>query len=363
MLGLLLLSPPSFADLEELDSLLRPAGLPEDPYLTYPSLFENFAAIHLFDAWEVTSECAGTVIAVIDTGVDLNHPDLQDNLWRNEKEIPDNGVDDDGNFYVDDERGYDFFDDNADPWDVHDHGTRVAGIIGAVANNRIGLSGVCQTARLMPLKVVGPDGTGRLSMAIEAIDYAVAQGARVLNLSWTIEGEEEPVFLKEALQRAGAQGAFVAAAAGNEGRDLASSPVYPAAYELPHMISVGASDSEGLLAEFSNFGGNIALEAPGVSVMTTGEGGDYKYFSGTSASASHVAGVAALLLSRDPSLTPERVSEILVQSAGSSGILNASAALALSQPEPDLVPAWDMGEDHGGGGCSLLGRGIYFLFK
>ncbi len=266
------------------------------------------------EAWGVEVGDGQVVVAVIDTGIQPDHPDLAANMWRNPGEIPDNGVDDDGNGYVDDVHGWDFFHGDAtvyDPEDREFHGTHVAGIIGAVANNGRGMAGVAWKVRIMALKFIGPDG-GLISDAIEALAYAAAARERyrlrmLTNNSWGGAGYSEA--LKLAIE---ASDMLFVAAAGNDGANNDTSPHYPSSYDSPNILAVAATDWDDRLAGFSNYGARtVHLAAPGdmiVSAYPTDDPGGlgcrgddcYAYASGTSMAAPHVAGVAALVMSRFP---------------------------------------------------------------
>ena len=224
------------------------------------------ADIDAVEAWDITTGSSDVVVAVIDSGVDYNHPDLSANIWTNTGEIADNDFDDDGNGYKDDVRGWDFVDgvdgDN-DPIDSTNHGTHVAGIIGAVGNNSIGVTGVNWTVKIMPLRV-GND-YGVVSDITAAIQYASEMGAHVINLS--LGGADESQTVKAAID---ASSAVVVCAAGNDGTDNDTSPLYPASYDSPNIIAVAATDQNDELASFSNFGvTSVDVAAPGTNIYST----------------------------------------------------------------------------------------------
>lgn len=290
---------------------------PEDPFYAPPYdriyTFYNYHISNVVDAWDEASNCDKFIIAVIDSGIERDHPDIEDNLYINAGEIPDNGIDDDGNGYVDDWSGYNFYDGNSDVSDAQDHGTKVAGIIGAVGNNDKGMSGICWSAQILPLKVMANFGQGNVHAAIEAIDYAIDQGARVLNLSWTIQGGHLSQFLKEAIKKAGNRGVVVVAAAGNQQQNIDDYPVYPASYKLSNLIAVAAHDPDGELLDNSNFGEEtVDIAAPGIGILTTNNNSYYSRFSGTSAAAPHVSATIALLLNLQPQLSAETLVALLV---------------------------------------------------
>ncbi len=255
-------------------------------------------------AWDVSTGSTSVIVAVIDSGIRHTHADLSTQLWRNPGEIPANGIDDDGNGYVDDVFGINAITRTGDPFDDQGHGTHVAGTIGAAADGGGAHVGVAWQVRLMALKFISAQGSGFTSDAIRCIDYAVANGARILNASWG--GDRPSAALEAAIQAARAAGVLFVAAAGNEARDTDSLPAYPAAYPLENVVSVAAIDRRGDLSRFSNFGRvSVDLAAPGDSIFSTfaGSDTDYAIASGTSMAAPHVSGVAALILAHRPSIS------------------------------------------------------------
>lgn len=267
------------------------------------------------------------VIAIIDTGVDYQHPDLTDHIWVNAGEIPDDGLDNDNNGYIDDIYGWDFYNgDNtvahytynekqqayiSDPKDDDDHGTHIAGIIGATADNGIGIAGAASgvNVKLMILKINGgPDGTGSISSAVEAVKYATKMGADICNLSWGTY--QYTATLKEVI--AESDMLFVAAA-GNSGDDNDVKPIYPANLGLPNLISVTYVDADGKLSELSNYGSKtVDIAAPGEDIYSTIVG-RYGTMDGSSMAAPQVAAVAALLYSYDENIYPANVKQILLK--------------------------------------------------
>jgi subtilisin family serine protease len=313
------------------------------------------------DAWSVTQGSPETVIAILDTGVDLSHPDLSPNLWVNTGETAANGIDDDGNGYVDDIDGYDFLRNDPSPQDnTVGHGSHVAGIAAAAANNAIGGAGVCPACKLMILRA-GDDGGFPLDATLEAIVYAVENGADIINMS--LGGPVWSKLLRKALTSAGDNGVLVVAAAGNSDRDNDQlyylpggdpfAPEYPASHDLPNVISVAASNDldrygyftgcdlagGGAECSFTNWGHtSVDVAAPGVDIVSTYLSGGYATLNGSSMSAPFVSGVAGLVLSQNPSYTPLQVKNAILNSvdhpqdlAGgftvTSGRLNAQGAL------------------------------------
>lgn len=221
------------------------------------------------EAWNMVTGSGSVIIAVIDTGIDYNHPDLSGNIWRNPGEsVCFDGVDNDGNGYIDDCRGWDFLDDDNDPADMNGHGTHVAGILGAVGNNSHGVAGVNWSSQLMALRAGGITGTFTTATIVAAIDYAVSNGARVINASFG--GAIYDQLQYEAIKAAADSGVLFVAAAGNEGMNTDSEPHYPSGYYLPNIISVAATDQSDQLAGFSNYGPtSVDVGAPGTSIFST----------------------------------------------------------------------------------------------
>nr|WP_269438165.1 S8 family serine peptidase [Phosphitispora fastidiosa] len=268
------------------------------------------------------------VVAVIDTGVDINHPDIADNIWTNPGEIPGDGIDNDSNGYVDDINGWDFYnDDNTvfDPADEDYHGTHVAGTMAAVANNSTGVAGVAPNVKIMPLKFIGLDG-GTTSDAIEAIEYATAMGVRVSNNSWgrgtSLPASGIDLELQNAINSSGQ--VFVAAAGNGDENNIGINndiaPDSPSGLNSTNIIAVAAINNGGGLASFSNYGvTSVDIGAPGVDILSLqpvysspDPENAYQYLSGTSMATPHVAGAAALVLSVNPDLTPDEVNQILM---------------------------------------------------
>lgn len=292
----------------------------------------NLNSINAPEVWAHGITGEGVVVAVVDTGVDMSHRELSSSIWVNPGEIPGNGIDDDHNGFVDDVHGWDFSGGDNDPTDLNGHGTHVAGTI-AAANDGFGSTGVAYGATIMPVRVLGPDGSGSVADVAAGIRYAVDNGADVINLSL---GGGYTSTLFSALVYAGQNGVFVAAAAGNES---AATPSYPAAFsaELTNVISVGAYDSADVRASFSNgVGGSGAVQvaAPGVGIYSSLPGNRYGRYSGTSMATPHVAALAALALAANPDLSPEALRSLIVEGADrsiagsdSSGGINAAVSV------------------------------------
>ena len=325
-----------FVEYAEPNYLLRVAETPNDPRYTDGTLW-GMNQIAMPGAWDVATG-GGPVVAVIDTGADYNHPDLAANMWVNGAELNGQaGTDDDGNGFVDDVRGWDFANNDANPMDDHSHGTHVAGTIAGVGDNGLGVVGVNWSARVMPLKFIAANGYGTTAGAIAALNYAVRMGARVSNHSYG-DGNFSQAHL-DAITAAGKAGHLVAAGAGN-GNFLGfpinndSAPFYPASYQptptaadpdvVDNVIAVAATDSGDKFASWSNYGAaSVDLAAPGVNIYSTVPGG-YGYKSGTSMATPHVAGAAALVWAADPTLTLTQVRGRILAGTEYIGHLNPS---------------------------------------
>ena len=319
------------------------------------------ADIDAATAWDTTTGSDDVVIAVIDSGVDYTHPDLAGNIWTNPGEIAGNGIDDDGNGYVDDIHGYDFYADDADPMDDDGHGTHVAGTIGAVGNNGIGISGVAWDVSIMALRFLGPGG-GFTSDAIRAVNYATAMreaGVNVVatNNSWGGGGFSQG--LSDAIAAGYDAGVLFVAAAGNDGTNNDVLPHYPSNDTGSGVISVAATTRTNSLASFSNYGVNsVDLAAPGASIYSTTPGNSYDTYSGTSMAAPHVSGVIALMAAANPAATPAQLRTALLESVtplgsltgrvATGGLLDAAAAVAAitgATPPDDTDPVEPPADD------------------
>lgn len=267
------------------------------------------------EAWSITTGSSSVVLAVIDSGIDLTHPDLQGNLWTNTGESGDgketDGIDNDGNGYVDDVHGWNFSEGTNSPDDDHGHGSHVAGTIGAIGGNSVGIAGVCHSVQLMALKFLDVTGSGTDSDAIEAIAYATDNGAFATNNSWG--GSAFTQSMQDVIEEADAAGVGFIAASGNDGTNNDVIPNYPCNFPVPNVISVAATDYTDTLSWFSCYGAQtVHLGAPGFQTWSTSKDGGYEFMSGTSMAAPHVAGACGLLKAANPNLSFAEIKTMVV---------------------------------------------------
>ena len=324
--------------------ILRKTALPNDPRFSEQWALRNTsvttADIDAEQAWDTTTGSANVVVGVVDEGIDINHADLAANIWTNPADVAGNGVDDDTNGFVDDIHGWDFAHNDNSVYDgpgttpegdpIDGHGTHVAGIIGAVGNNGVGISGVNWQVRVLPLKFLGPSG-GTTANVIRAYDYARSllqawqtsggtRGANVRVLNNSYGGRDNSLAALDAIRSLSDSGILFIASSGNEARDNDRFPVYPSGYNVPNIVSVGSSGFSGLPSSgFSNFGRRtVDMSAPGELILSTVPGNGYEVASGTSASAPHATGTVALLCAAFPQLTLRRLRAALIY-GGSQG--------------------------------------------
>ncbi|HJZ91730.1 MAG TPA: S8 family peptidase, partial [Gemmataceae bacterium] len=317
---------PGFADQWGLNNTGQTGGTPD-------------ADIDAPEAWDIFTGSSSTIVAVIDTGVDYNHPDLAANMWTNPGEIPGNGIDDDGNGYVDDVHGYDFVNNDGDPMDDHNHGTHVAGIIGAVGNNNLGVTGINWNVRIMAVKCFDSSGNGTVANAILGLNYAVQMGAKISNNSYgSAEPDPADPLFEEAIRNAANVGHIFVAAAGNNSSNNDLTGHFPSGFDSDNIVSVAATDANDQLAFFSDYGPTtVDLAAPGVDILSTLPHGQYGTYSGTSMATPQVTGVVALVRGLHPDWTYRQVIDQVLNSVdyvpglegrvATSGRLNAARAL------------------------------------
>ncbi len=298
-------------------------------------------------AWDLSTGSAATVVANIDTGIAYTHEDLAANMWHNDGEIPDNGIDDDANGFVDDYYGYDFFYNDSNPVDdAGGHGTHTSGTIGAVGNNSLGVVGVSWNVRLMAIKIYSPNGFDTTSaQLINAYNYVRMMKQRGVNIRVTNnsyggcgEACDYDQATKDAIDALGSAGVLQVFAAGNNARDVETTPFYPASYTTPSILTVAASDSDDNRAGFSNFGAtSIDLAAPGLGILSTSNSSNdaYKVLSGTSMATPHVTGAAALLASYNPNLSASSLKATLMNSVDAlpqwNGVVKSGGRLNIAK--------------------------------
>ncbi len=268
------------------------------------------------EAWDISTGSPDVIVGVIDTGVDYTHQDLAANIWNNPGEIAGNGIDDDGNGFVDDIHGINAITGTGDPMDDHDHGTHCSGTIGGIGNNAIGVVGVNWQVRIIGMKFLNSAGSGDTADAVTCVNYAVALknrgvNIRVLSNSWGGGGWTQT--MEDAIWAANNAGIMFMAAAGNYTSNNDTSPYYPASYDVPNVVAVASTDHNDNISSFSNYGATtVELGAPGSSILSTIIGNSYALFSGTSMATPHVSGAAALLLSVNDQLTVAEIKTLLV---------------------------------------------------
>lgn len=306
-------------------------GAPNDPYFSKQWDMANSGQmdhpegkngksgsdINVLPLWKegVTGE-RKLLVAVVDSGIDYTHPDLAANIYKNPGEVPANGIDDDANGVVDDVYGANFSKGAGigNGRDDNNHGTHCAGTIGAVGNDRNGISGVNWAVSMLPVKFLAASGKGTLEGAVNAIKYTTKMGAKIISNSWG--GGAYSEIMKAAIKASGDSGALFIAAAGNNGSDNDANPRYPSGYLLPNVMSVAATDNRDGIAEFSNYGKKtVHVSAPGENILSTVRGGKYDIYSGTSMATPHVSGIAALIWGVNPAWTAAEVKERLINTS------------------------------------------------
>ncbi len=295
-----------------------------------------------FTAQTLGSDPQTVVVGVLDTGVDFSHPYLESFAWTNPGEIAGDGIDNDGNGYIDDVYGWDFVNDDSDPTDDHRHGTHVAGIVALGAPN----------VQLVSLKFLSSDGTGLVSNAVKAIRYAIqlkesGVNLRVITCSWASSVDSSA--LSDAIEDAGKAGILIVTAAGNAGKNIDDTGVYPASDTASNILTVGAVTAQGNLADYSNYGVNsVDVAAPGSGIYSTGLNSSWFIYSGTSMAVPHVASIAALAWSFKPDATVQQVRQAIIRGVtttetlagivASGGYVNAARTLELLGVEQYAAP-------------------------
>lgn len=277
-------------------------------------------------AWNITTGNKKILVGIIDTGVDYNHPDLKENMWTNPGEIAGNGIDDDGNGFVDDIHGWNFAGvSNNDPMDDNEHGTHVAGTIGAKGNDGRGVAGVNWDVSIVGIKFLTGSGSGSLSDAVKSIQYATKIGVKMTNNSWGGGSFTQSMF--DAIKEAEAAGSLFIAAAGNDGQNADNTPHYPSGYQANNVIAVAATTNQDTLASFSTYGKrSVHIAAPGHKIYSTVPNGGYDTFSGTSMATPHVTGAAALVWGTMENASYTEVKDRLLRSRDYVGSLSRKVA-------------------------------------
>ncbi|MBL8048045.1 MAG: S8 family serine peptidase [Chthonomonas sp.] len=309
----------------EPDYLVSTNLTPNDPQLNVLWGLKDTAApdadISAEQAWDLTTGSSAVKVCVIDTGLDYTHQDLAGNSYANPGEIPGNGVDDDGNGYVDDVYGYDFVNSDGDPMDDNDHGTHCSGTIGGKGNNGIGVVGVNWNVSIFAAKFLSAGGSGSTSNAILSVDYARVRGANIMSNSWGGGGFSQ--LLLEAIQRAEQADILFVAAAGNSASNNDTTANYPSNYDVANVVAVASITKDDQLSSFSSYGAtSVDIAAPGSDVVSTVPGNGYASFSGTSMATPHVAGAAALLKAYFPTASYSALKLRLMNGAVSTAALS-----------------------------------------
>jgi subtilisin family serine protease len=350
----------------EANSIVRADKLPDDPKL--PELYgmnntgqgggAADADIDAPEAWDVTTGSKKVVVAIIDTGFNYLHPDLAPNAYTNPGESgtdssgadkTTNGIDDDGNGFVDDFRGWDFVNNDNDPMDDngYSHGSHCGGTIGGHGNDGFGVVGVSWDVSMLGVKFLNAAGSGNLEDAIKSIEYATLLKVDIMNNSWGGGGFSQPMF--DAIEASNAKNILFVAAAGNSGVDADLNPHYPSSYTNDNIVSVAATDKSDTLASFSNFGiTTVDLSAPGVDIISAGEDDTFRSLSGTSMATPHVAGAAALIKTLYPNIPVAQVRTRLLNGVdrieklrgvvASGGRMNVANSLENDNIAPGAVP-------------------------
>jgi subtilisin family serine protease len=329
--------------------------IPNDSHYSsmYSASSTSAGRIHLPEAWDLSTGSSSVLVGIIDTGIDYTHPDLAANIWTNPGEVAANGVDDDGNGFVDDVHGIDTLNSDSDPADDNSHGTHVAGTIGAVGNNARGVVGISWNVRMIACKSFNANGAGSVAAVVSCINYLVKLkqqlGFNIVAINNSYGGFPYSTATFNAITSSREANIVFVAGAGNNASDNDALPFYPASYEIDNVIAVAASDSSANKAGFSNYGASsVDIAAPGVSILSTVTGSNqYAYYQGTSMATPHVTGAVGLLMAYRPSYNYAQ-SKLALLSTGTSlstlqgtcvtgALLNVAAALEFSAP-PATTP-------------------------
>ncbi len=319
--------------------LVRTHNVPNDPSFSEQWAHQNTGVISEIGsqrAWDRTTSAGTIIVAITDTGMNLNHPELKDNLWSNQKELKGKaGVDDDNNGIIDDIHGANFVvpHPTGDPTDDQGHGTHCAGIIGARGNNGVGVAGVNWEVKMMPVKFIAKNGVGTNADAVRAIDYAVANGAKVINNSWGGGGPSKA--LQDSIHNGEKNNVLFVFAAGNETDNIDVHPAYPVSHNFSNMIGVASLGKDGLVAPSSNFGPIAThIAAPGRTILSSYTDPEYIIFGGTSMASAFVSGAAAMVWGLNKNFKYSDVKRILLQTSTRSPYLSqfvGSGALNLGE--------------------------------
>lgn len=333
------------SDLEN-NEVIYLTEIPNDP--RYKKQKKVFESINAPEAWDITTGSRDIIVAVSDTGVGLKHKEIKDNIWVNINEIPNNNIDDDNNGYVDDVNGWNWVRNNNNPMDDQGHGSHVAGTIGAIGNNKVGIAGMNWKVSIMPLKFISKKGTGSTEGAIDSVLYATNNGAHIFNASWGSPSLKK--IFRDAVKYATDNNVLIVAAAGNAKRNLSKGSFYPAKYDFPGVIAVGAVNASGKVKEiYSNYGiGYVDVAAQGTWILSLSQK-KYRYLTGTSMAAPFVAGLGALILSKYPNLKNYDLENAIINSVtkvknlnryfSSGGVINAHKALTQFEEGPQIWPS------------------------
>ena len=361
----------------ERDFVVSASVTPNDP--SFPTLWGLHntgqssgvvdADIDAPEAWDIATGSRSTLVGIIDTGFDRTHADLAANAWTNPREVAGNGIDDDLNGYVDDVRGWDFYNNDSDPMDDNKHGTHCAGTIGAVGGNGAGLAGVCWEVSIVGLKFLSASGSGATSDAVEAVNYSTQIGVAMTSNSWGGGGSSQA--LKDAIEAAGTAGIIFVVAAGNSAANTDSLPSYPASYPSANIVSVASTTRADALSSFSNFGvTSVDLGAPGSEIYSTVLNGGYALLSGTSMATPHVTGALALVKSIAPQLTVAQLKQNLLSTVdplpalsgrtASGGRLNVGRFMQQSAGPVPVISNTQIAEGSGSNKDGVLNPGESF---